>query len=179
MPAYGVSLWPWRPLMSVTRSEEEMRDTRQLLEQIADKLKRRAAGDLNAAEDIWADDMVIWHSFDDREQHIAGHLRGAHSRAKLKRMHDAMPDFQRTVTYYVSASTNAVVELTTWTGTMENVPGPVGTRSVSIDHKSVTIYNVDEHGLVCRMDILDDPASSRATAELTAYGGMPTVTAKV
>jgi hypothetical protein len=167
------------PTTRVSQSEEEMPDTRQLLEEIADKLERRAAGDLNAAEDIWAEEMVIWHSFDDREQRIPGDLRGAHSRAKLEGMHNAMPDFKRTVTYYLSASTSVVIELTRWSGTIENVPDPAGTRSVSIDHKSVTIYNVDLNGRVWRMDILDDPASSRATAELTAYGGMPTVTTRV
>ena len=156
-----------------------MSNSRAVLEEIAGKLERRASGDLNAAEDIWSEEMVIWHSFDDREQRIPGHLRGAHSRAKLSGMHNAMPDFRRTVTYYVSASTNAVIELTRWTGTMEKVPDPAGTRNVEVDHRSVTIYSVDEAGKVHRMDILDDPASSRTTAELTALGGMRPVQARL
>ena len=145
-----------------------------VLHEIARKLAVRAGGDLEAAEDIWAEEMVIWHSFDDREQHIAGWLRGAHSRAKLQAMHSTMPTFRRLVTHYVSESTNAVIEVTRWVGTMEHSPTASGTGGVSIDHKSVTVYNVRD-GKVHRMDIFDDPASSRATAEMTAYGGMTSV----
>ena len=148
------------------------------LREIAQKLQDRADGNLEAAEDIWADEMVIWHSFDDREQHIAGALRGAHSRAKLQAMHSSMPAFRRIVTYYVSSRTNAIIEMTTWTGTMEKGPEAAGNQGATIGNKSVTIYTVKD-GLVNRMDILDDPAASRATAELTAYGGMSKVAANV
>ncbi|MCU1656031.1 MAG: hypothetical protein JWO57_687 [Pseudonocardiales bacterium] len=143
------------------------------LREIADSLKLRATGVLDAADSYWADEMEIWHSFDDRLQKIRGEVRAAHSRAKLAAFHKAMPSFERIVTMYLSPSTNAIVELTTWTGRMEYAPGVINADGVTIGNKSVTIYTVD-NGKIVRMDIFDDPSTSRASAELTAYGGMST-----
>jgi hypothetical protein len=136
-----------------------------VLHEIANKLKERAAGNLEAVRDIWADDMVVWHSFDDREQHIPGWLRHAHSLAKLNAMKDRIPEFRRIVTHYVSESTNAVIEVTTWVGEAGDDPD-VGLRIERIQHQSVTIYHV-ANGRVHRLDILDDPAASRATTQQT------------
>ena len=145
--------------------------TSEPLIEIADSLRVRATGVLDAADAYWAEDMEIWHSFDDRLQHIKGAVRAAHSRAKLAAFHGAMPSFERVITMYTSPSTNAIIEITTWTGRMDNAPGVINADGVAISFKSVTIYTVREARIV-RMDILDDPASSRALAELTAYGGM-------
>jgi ketosteroid isomerase-like protein len=141
------------------------------LHEIAEKLRRRADGDLTAAEDCWSDDMVVWHSFDDREQHITGHLRGAHSRAKLEAFHRAMPNFRRIVTVYVSESTDTLIEITTWTGHFEQADAAVAVDGMTIGNKSVTIYTIVD-GKVARLDILDDPAASRAQGELTAVGSL-------
>jgi ketosteroid isomerase-like protein len=145
--------------------------TSEPLTEIADTLRVRATGVLDAADAYWAEDMEIWHSFDDRLQHIKGSVRAAHSRAKLAAFHGAMPSFERVITTYTSPSTNAIIEVTTWTGRMEHAPGVINADGVTISFKSVTIYTVRD-GRIIRMDIIDDPAASRALAELTAYGGM-------
>jgi ketosteroid isomerase-like protein len=143
------------------------------LSEIADKLRSRATGVLDAVDDCLAGELVVWHSFDDREQSIRGSLRAAHSRAKLAAFHRAMPGFERTITVLECPATSTVVELTSWTGAMEDVPAIPGSAGVSVDFKSVTIYTVVD-GVISRIDVFDDPASSRAMAELTAYGGMST-----
>jgi ketosteroid isomerase-like protein len=148
----------------LTRTESD-------LTEIAESLRRRAGGVLDAADAYWAEDMEIWHSFDDRVQHIKGEVRAAHSRAKLAAFHRAMPSFKRIVTHYLSPSTHSIIEITAWTGRMEEAPGVINADGVTITNKSVTIYKV-AHGRIVRMDIFDDPAESRASAELTAYGGM-------
>ena len=149
--------------------------TSEPLTEIADSLRLRATGVLDAVDAYWAEDMEIWHSFDDRLQHIKGAVRAAHSRAKLAAFHSAMPSFQRVITMYMSPSTNTIIELTTWTGRMERAPGVINADGVTIGNKSVTIYTV-RNGRIVRMDIFDDPAASRASAELTAYGGMTPAT---
>jgi ketosteroid isomerase-like protein len=141
------------------------------LAEIAESLRSRATGVLDAADDHWAEDMEIWHSFDDRVQRIKGRVRAAHSRAKLAAFHRAMPSFERIVTILLSPSTSSIIELTTWTGRMDDAPGVINADGVTIGNKSVTIYRVAA-GKIVRMDIFDDPAESRASAELTAYGGM-------
>lgn len=148
-----------------------MTSTETSLTEIAESLRLRATGVLDAADGYWAERMEIWHSFDDRVQHIDGAVRAAHSRAKLAAFHRAMPSFERIVTLFVSPSTNSIIELTTWTGRMDEAPGVINADGVTIGNKSVTIYKVDG-GKIVRMDIFDDPAESRASAELTAYGGM-------
>lgn len=141
------------------------------LSEIADKLRVRASGVLDAIDDCLAEELVVWHSFDNREQRIRGSLRAAHSRAKLAAFHRAMPGFTRTITVVECPATRTVIELAGWTGTMRDVPAIPGGTGVSVDFKSVTIYTVAED-MITRIDIFDDPASSRAMAELTAFGGM-------
>jgi hypothetical protein len=131
------------------------------LSEIADKLRSRATGVLDAVDDCLAGELV------------RGSLRAAHSRAKLAAFHRAMPGFERTITVLECPATSTVVELTSWTGAMEDVPAIPGSAGVSVDFKSVTIYTVVD-GVISRIDVFDDPASSRAMAELTAYGGMST-----
>lgn len=150
-----------------------MNDSPERLSEIADRLRVRATGVLDAVDDCLAEDLVVWHAFDDREQRIRGPLRAAHSRAKLAAFHRAMPGFTRTITVLECPATSTVVELAGWTGTMRDVPAIPGGAGVSVDFKSVTIYTVRE-GMISRIDVFDDPASSRAMAELTAFGGMNT-----
>ena len=138
------------------------------LEDLADRVRRRAEGDLDALDGCWAEEIIVWHSFDDREQRIAGDLRQAHSVAKLKAFHAAMPNFQRSVDVHVTDRTSSVIEITTWTGRVATTD-VVGATGVEIGYKSVTIYTVRD-GRVTRLDIFDDPAASRSTAEITAYG---------
>jgi ketosteroid isomerase-like protein len=87
------------------------------IDEIVDRLARRAAGDAAALDPVWAPESVSWRSYDGRETTMTAGQRRALARTEIESLADAMPDFRRESSFHSSPSTDAIIEFSTWSGT--------------------------------------------------------------
>ena len=121
---------------------------RYAIEEIVARLRRRADGETDALDGVWADETLSWRSYSLAEQAMTSDQRNDLSRRELEAFTRAMPDFTRTSRFHVAAATETVVEQTTWAGTARD--GPVHVELC-------LIYTVND-GRITRVDMYSDSA---------------------
>jgi ketosteroid isomerase-like protein len=130
------------------------------LEELADLMRRRAGGQWDALGGRWADTVVVWHCYDNKEVAFPGNLRGDDTGAELTGFERALKDFSRRSSFHVSESTNAIVETSRWSGVTHD-----GQR---VENATCIVYSIDG-GRISRLDIYDDSNRSRVFAELLVH----------
>lgn len=128
--------------------------------EVVDRLRRRSAGEWDALDGAMADDVVVWHAYDDAEVHLPGGARSSVAGAEMRAFVDAMPDFRRDSVFHPCQETGTITEVTRWTGT--TLGGAALTNATCI------VYSVAE-GRIQRIEIFDDSARSRSFAELLVH----------
>lgn len=131
------------------------------LETLADRVVRRAEGDWEALREYWADEVVVWHCYDNAEQRFKGHARSSEAGAELTALSRVLDDFARTSTVHVSESTNTIIETSVWTGRTK--------AGLDMRNSTCVLYSVVD-GRITRMDVYDDSNQSRRFAELLVHG---------
>ena len=126
------------------------------VEEIAELLRRKAAGEWEALEDVWADEVVTWHNFDGIARHATRSQKAAGSRRELEAFEQAMPDFCRSSTVHLAPASNLIFELSRWTGTFRG-----SVVAVPVCH----VYSV-EKGRIARVDIYADSVQRSLLAEV-------------
>jgi ketosteroid isomerase-like protein len=130
------------------------------LAEVADRIRRRAVGDWDALRDVWADEVVVWHCYDDVEERFTGLSRSSGGSAELEAFSEALEGFTRDSRIHVSPETETVVETSIWSGRLRS-----GTPMRSA---TCVVYTVRD-GRIVRMDIYDDSNRSRRFAELLVH----------
>jgi hypothetical protein len=128
------------------------------IDEIVDRLGRRAAGDAAALDPVWAPVSVSWRSYDGRETTMTAARRGALARSEIESFTDAMPDFRRVSTFH--ASPDLIVEFSTWSGTR-------GRTAVRVE--LCLAYQV-VGGLIHRLNMYVDAGQMRALGEVLEAG---------
>lgn len=131
------------------------------LEAIAERVARRAQGDWDALREYWADEVTVWHCYDDAEEQIIGLSRSSGASAELNALGRVLDDFARTSTVHVSDKTGTIVETSVWTGRTK--------AGVNMRNCTCILYTVTD-GRISRMDVYDDSNQSRRFAELLVHG---------
>ena len=127
---------------------------------MADRIRRRAAGDWDALRELWADEVVVWHCYDDVEERYTGLSRSSSGSAELDAFSQAMDDFARNSRVHVSAETSAVIETSVWSGRLRT--------GTPMRNATCVVYTVED-GRIVRMDVYDDSNRSRRFAELLVH----------
>ena len=113
---------------------------------IADRLRRRAAGELDSLDGVWAeDDTVSTHNYKEEETHCTGAEREARNRAELEAFAQAMPDVKRDSTFHVCEETNTIFEIARWTGTFNGQHMTVP-ACVAYTIRDGRLYRIDHYG---------------------------------
>jgi hypothetical protein len=128
------------------------------LAEVADLVRRKAAGEYGALDGAWGDEVVLWHCWDEdgRESRRPMATQETSSRQKHEVLKARRPDFGRQSTIHISESTGRVIEESVWSGTKAD--------GTSARLYTCIIYRV-QHGRITRMDIYDDEARSKAFSE--------------
>lgn len=129
------------------------------LSDIADRIRRRAAGEWDALREVWAGEVVVWHCYDDVEERFTGLARSSGGKAELEAFTDAVDGFARTSVVHISPDSSTVIETSVWSGSYQG-------RTVR--NATCVVYTV-ANGVVVRMDIYDDSNRSRRFAELLVH----------
>jgi ketosteroid isomerase-like protein len=130
------------------------------LDEVADRIRRRSAGEWDALRDTWADEVVVWHCYDDVEERYTGLSRSSGGSAELEAFGQALDDFSRDSRIHVSPDTDSVVETSAWSGRTHT--------GTSMRNATCVVYTVSD-GRIVRMDIYDDSNRSRRFAELLVH----------
>ena len=130
------------------------------LAEIGDRIRRRAAGEWDALRDVWADEVLVWHCYDDIEERFTGLSRSSGGSAELEAFSQALEDFTRDSRIHVSPHTGTVVETSLWSGRLRT--------GELMRNATCVVYTVQE-GRIVRMDIYDDSNRSRRFAELLVH----------
>lgn len=91
------------------------------IDEIVDRLGRRASGDAAALDPVWAPESVSWRSYNGQETTMTAEQRSALARSEIESFIKAMPDFRRESALHPSPSTDSIIEFSTWSGTRDNV----------------------------------------------------------
>lgn len=150
----------FKPGPNVNRQEMTRLDSPTALEELAALMRRRAQGEWDALGGRWADTVVVWHCYDDKEVSFPGNLRGDDTGAELATLERALTDFSRRSTFHVSESTSTIVETSRWSG--------VTRGAQRVENATCVVYSIDG-GRISRLDIYDDSNRSRVFAELLVY----------
>jgi ketosteroid isomerase-like protein len=130
------------------------------LNDIAERLRRRAPGEWEALDGVWADQTVFWHAYDEEEIHLTGGRRGDVSRMEHAAFSRALRDFRRESTFHVSSSTGTIVETSVFSGTTPN--------GMRVTNPVCFVYTVMD-GRIVRLDTYDDASKSRKMAEILVH----------
>lgn len=135
--------------------------------EIADAIEQRANGDFAAADNVWADEVVVWRNGSQSEFRVAGKQRNERARAELEVLQTAMPDFHTESVVHVDESASVIVEFSTWSGHTIRVPGSAVAGEF---HRFVQcfVYTI-EAGRIVRIDVYDDAATGRRWNELMTH----------
>ena len=125
------------------------------LDEIADKLRRKAAGEWDALDDCWAERVAVWRCYHPHDSVRGREAQASSSREKHEILQETMPDFKRESTFHVSPATDSVIEESLWTGTAAD-----GTAQRLFN---CTVYSI-RNGEIERMQIYYDEAKSKIFA---------------
>ena len=128
------------------------------IQDVVDRLQRRAEGDPAALDAVWADESESWRSYSGQVNRMTARQRADLARRELAAFRRAMPDFRRASTFHWSPSTETVIELTAWSGTAKT--GRIG---VEISF----IYTV-RAGRIQRVDMYADSRQIEALSAALA-----------
>ena len=129
---------------------------------VADRLRRRAAGEWDTLEGVWADgDTVSWHNHNQEETHCTGAQRELRQRAELESFARSIPGLTREATYHVCEETDTIFGLETWQGRFQGREHHVPV---------VTVYTLRD-GRLYRVDEYSDSAQVQPLIEALFAGG--------
>lgn len=128
------------------------------IDDIVDRLRRRAEGDAAALDDVWAPESVSWRSYNQQESIMSAAQRAALARREVESFGSAMPDFSRESTFHPSPSTQTVVEFSTWSGSRDGVAVRV---ELCLSYAVAT-------GRIDRVDMYADPTQLAALSAVLA-----------
>lgn len=86
-------------------------------DEILERLKRRADGEPEALDPVWAQDTTGWRSFSPEDTPSSAARRSELARSEFVTFRKAMPDFTRESTFIPSEQESTIVELSSWKGT--------------------------------------------------------------
>jgi ketosteroid isomerase-like protein len=122
------------------------------IEDITDRLRRRAAGDAAALDSVWAAESQSWRSYNGQLTTMTAEQRASLARREIAAFEAAMPDFRRESAFHPSPDTDSIVERSTWSGT-----GPSGRVQVEL----CFLYQLAE-GRIVRVDMYADAVQMAA-----------------
>lgn len=134
---------------------------------IGEKLRRRGSGELDAADDVWSDELVVWRNGSHFELTVAGGQRNERLKAEFDVLRRAMPDFATESVIHVDESAGVIVEIATWAGHTIRIPG----SAIEGELHRLTqcfIYHVTD-GKISRVETFDDAAAGRRWNELMTH----------
>ena len=125
------------------------------IDDVTERLRRRAEGDAAALDSVWADQSRSWRSYNGQVTTMSREQRATLARREIVAFETAMPDFRRQSIFHPSPATQTIIERSTWSGT-----GPSGSVRVEL----CFLYQIDQGRIVS----VDMYADARQMASLSA-----------
>jgi ketosteroid isomerase-like protein len=142
-----------------------MTDQNRALGEVAAALERRVRDEWD--DSIWADQVVYWRNGTSLEMSIKGAERNERMRRELATLRQAIPDFRIDSIYHVDEAAGVIVEVTTWSGATDDVPGSA-IEGDFYRYAACYIYHVADRRIV-RIEAYDDASTARQWNELMTH----------